>query len=534
MTEQGFHSFAEGLKAAARKLPATGAVEMLHSPDAALVITSAAGYGSTALKRVAADFARTGASNQSEGAGRNSALNNAALELGHLVGGGLLAEHEVVTALLEGCEVNGLLGWTGRAACEATIASGLAAGIRSPTRWTLAASAVKGVSTDPFGNAYIGTPGVPAAPGSPQGADVVTGELVERPPRPLPGLDLSLLSERCPDPVFIVAGRMTRESLTVLGSKPGVGKSWLAAALSIAVATGGEWLGHQAALGRVLYIDVENGSMLVRRRLQQLGATAEALGGRLHYVTTAIVLPGGEDSRRLHDTIAAFKPDLVIIDTLASVAPSAERDTESMSLFLSDVWHHSREAGAAVLVLAHLRKSMQGAGKDDPLDSFRGAGHLVGAASRAWLLDPRGSDRFALRDVKAREFPACPTVLVRLEDEDLVDGLTDVRTSLVNEGIDDTEGLPLGMEERFNAAVLEYLGQPGVISASTKILHSLAPDEIAKGSISNLLTILVGKPNNPGPIERVRIGHYRLRVMGQEAIFMPSAHPDPFDTAEDF
>lgn len=336
---------------------------------------------------------------------------------------------------------------------------------------------------------------------------VVPDEVVPAPvriPDPLPGLNLALLSEPCPPPAWLVEGRMTRSSLTLLGSKPGIGKSWTALDLAIALTTGREWLGAKIPqTSRVLYIDVENGEVLARRRLQQLGAQADAIGDRLHYVTESVIFPGGEDSKRYADTLLEFRPDLVVIDTLASSAPSAESDTESMSLFLYDVWHRARAVGAACLVLAHLRKSQQGAGKDDPLDSFRGAGHLVGAASRAWLLEPRGAGTFVLRDVKTREFPACPPTRVALVDSEAPAGaVVDKFTAVAVDGVEDEDTPESGLL-RFQKNVLTLIDNHPTGVCKAEALLTLGDGETDK-TLRNYLTEMVAA----GVVARPKRGFY--------------------------
>ncbi len=256
--------------------------------------------------------------------------------------------------------------------------------------------------------------------------------------RPLPGLDLGRLARPVPPPRWLVEGLMTRGTLTVLGAKPGVGKTWLSGDLALAVALGRPFLGHHVpSPGRVLYLDAENGEHLALRRLRQLGARPDQLGDRLRYSTEPVVLTQGPDVARLLVTFQEHRPDLVIVDTLASHAPAAESDTESMAGFLADVWAAARTGDAALLLLHHLRKGLQGSGKDDPLDSFRGAGHLLGAADRAWILEPLspGQPKFILRDVKPREFPcADPARVAVVDDED--SPAEDRRTRLEVQGVE--------------------------------------------------------------------------------------------------
>lgn len=427
-----------------------------------VVISDPTKYANTALQRAADEFGQVGAANQHEGAGRNHALNTAAFTLGRLVAAGLLTESQVRHALTDAASRNGLLQWTGHHAVDNTISSGLRAGALEPLRWT------QGTSIGPVPE---------AAPFAPPGWQPQPGPLgVEREPNPLSALNLQRLAEPCPPPDWLVTGRLTRNTLTVLGSKPGVGKSWTALDLALAITTGRPWLGHDTIQGRVLYIDVENGETLATRRLQQLGADPDEIGDRLHYVTESVMFPGGEDSARFKDTLEAFRPDLVIVDTLASAAPSAEKDTESMSLFLYDIWQRSRQQNAAVLILAHLRKSQQGVSKDDPLDSFRGAGHLVGAASRAWLLEPRGAERFALRDIKAREFQANPTVLIRIHDEPSDNALIDKRTSIITDG-EEEDDTPESDALAFQRKCLELIDNSPLGKAKKSALLTLRGDK---------------------------------------------------------
>lgn len=273
---------------------------------------------------------------------------------------------------------------------------------------------------------------------------------------PLSGIPLASLDSP-PGPLsWLVEGRMTSGTYTVLGAKPGVGKSWLAYDLAIALASGRPWLGHQVPRPvRVLYLDAENGSDLAHRRLRQLGARPGDLDGRLLFSTEPLLLSTPEGLARLRATLDRHQPELLVIDTLASHAPDAESDTESMAGFLVSVWSLARSYGCSLLLLHHLRKGQQNAGKDDPLDSFRGAGHLVGAADRAWLLDQLapGQPRFILRDVKPRQFPCAPPTRVVVEDDP--DSPADDRSTMLL--VDGVEAQVENGYDAFIAAALTYI-----------------------------------------------------------------------------
>ena len=63
---------------------------------------------------------------------RNETLHLGAVKLGSLVGAGLLAEFDVVAALLDGAKACGYLDDDGERAVQATIRSGLSWGVKHP------------------------------------------------------------------------------------------------------------------------------------------------------------------------------------------------------------------------------------------------------------------------------------------------------------------------------------------------------------------------------------------------------------------
>jgi hypothetical protein len=83
-------------------------------------------YGRAALDREIADLAATRAGT------RNHALNRASFKLHQLVAGGELRGDDVVCRLIEACVRNGLLGADGLQSVQATIRSGMNAGLQYP------------------------------------------------------------------------------------------------------------------------------------------------------------------------------------------------------------------------------------------------------------------------------------------------------------------------------------------------------------------------------------------------------------------
>ena len=88
-------------------------------------VAALGGYAAAALRDEAERLAATTS-------GRNNRLNRAAFSLGTLIGAGMLSEAAVVQALRDAAQQNGLAAKSGGRRCEATIQSGLSAGMAKP------------------------------------------------------------------------------------------------------------------------------------------------------------------------------------------------------------------------------------------------------------------------------------------------------------------------------------------------------------------------------------------------------------------
>lgn len=180
-----------------------------------------------------------------------------------------------------------------------------------------------------------------------------------------------------------VLPQMVPEGLSLLVGRSKLGKSILMVQGAIAIATGGYLFGKdvQLPVGRVLYLDLENGERRVQQRVRaMLGDGGEArLEGRLH------ISPewpdwqnGGIEYLRVW---LETHPDtrLIVVDTLKRVRPSEgagnkrlyDLDYDALSP-LADLAHRY---SVAIVVVHHTRK----ADASDILDSASGSTGLVAA-----------------------------------------------------------------------------------------------------------------------------------------------------------
>ena len=204
-----------------------------------------------------------------------------------------------------------------------------------------------------------------------------------------------LLAVELPARPEVVRGILT-EGVWLLGGHPKRGKSWLAFALSWAIAAGGHALGQVAVpAGRAAYLALEDTERRIQKRAP-LVAQGGAVPERLHCETTWPRLDAGGLERL--DRWLADHPDtrLVVIDTLQRARANQEsggrlyqEDYEA----LSGLARLAGERGVCILVVHHLRKGAI----DDPLEALSGTMGLSGAADGILVLErKRGAPRAVL------------------------------------------------------------------------------------------------------------------------------------------
>lgn len=73
-----------------------------------------------------------------------------------------------------------------------------------------------------------------------------------------------------PEPPQVIYGILHRGSKLVYGGSSKAFKSWVFEDMSLAISTGGDWLGYQTTQGNVLYINFELPEFAIQRRLKAI------------------------------------------------------------------------------------------------------------------------------------------------------------------------------------------------------------------------------------------------------------------------
>lgn len=158
---------------------------------------------------------------------------------------------------------------------------------------------------------------------------------------------------------WIAAGLIPAQGGTILGGQGGIGKSWLALELALAVARGEPWLGDfPTAKGRVLYLDEESSPQLLKRRLARLCAGRPVPGpDELEFR-----IQGGvnfSDPMWVEQFAAGLRErpvSLIVVDCLREATPAEENSSSELAAMFANVKRIITECGCAVVFLDHESK----------------------------------------------------------------------------------------------------------------------------------------------------------------------------------
>ncbi|ABM29628.1 AAA ATPase [Nitratidesulfovibrio vulgaris DP4] len=190
-------------------------------------------------------------------------------------------------------------------------------------------------------------------------------------------------------------GVITPQYTTLIWGCSNAGKSWVAIQLALAMAGGFNAFGLPAMAPRhVCYLDGEVGKEDFKARCDQLlhdnPDVRELVKQNLHILPQSglNILDGG-CSREVIELLRQAKADVLVIDNLLSLAPSAAKsNADGLFNFVRQV----EQAGIAVIIVHH-------SGKDGT--NFKGSGDLASLSQNVIRLD--GRDQLASQENRSPE-----------------------------------------------------------------------------------------------------------------------------------
>ena len=196
-------------------------------------------------------------------------------------------------------------------------------------------------------------------------------------------LDLvQMLTTAPPQVDWLVEQMLARGALTLLAGREGRGKSLLAMAFAVGLSTGENVAGLDTRPGKVLYLDAENGEWEIHRRVRALGLEAGAESRFSIHETLGLDL--NVHLSELRKLLEDERPDLLVLDSLRSLAPSVkENDSDSVGPFIDRLRNLIRQYECATLLLHH---SSRGTGE------YRGSTAIGAGVEVVYMLEDSPND----------------------------------------------------------------------------------------------------------------------------------------------
>lgn len=186
--------------------------------------------------------------------------------------------------------------------------------------------------------------------------------------------------ENLPNRGYVVKGLIAPRDLVCIYGAPGAGKSLISPHIGYAVAQGRETFGMRVKPGPVLYVAAEDAHGM-RGRVKALKRRyGDADDFKLVDGVTDLLSEDSGDLAALRKLVEAWKPQLVVIDTLALAFPGLEENDAAAMGRVVAISRSLTEDGAAVALVHHDTK----AGTPTP----RGHSLLNGALDAALQLMP--------------------------------------------------------------------------------------------------------------------------------------------------
>lgn len=166
----------------------------------------------------------------------------------------------------------------------------------------------------------------------------------------------------CPEEKrWLIEGLWAREAVGIVGGEPKCGKSFLALAMAVAVASGTPCLQRFATAkpGRVLLFAAEDSLAIVRERLSGIAAAADLALDRLdiHVIVDPVVrLDIERDRARLEQTVQNLSPTLLVLDPFVRLHRIDENLSADVAPLLDYLRGLQRRHKLAVVLVHHARK----------------------------------------------------------------------------------------------------------------------------------------------------------------------------------
>lgn len=228
------------------------------------------------------------------------------------------------------------------------------------------------------------------------------------PPGPFPVRRVLEVEPRSNEQRWLVHDLLASSSVGLLGGPPKAFKTWVAAELALAVATGTPAFGRFATPepGPVLFFGAEDPLPDLRARFEGIARARRIDLARAPLLLLDVAVLRLDDPGhlgRLRRTVALHAPRLLVLDPFVRlVAGLDENSARDVSAVLGALRSLQRDQNVTVLLVHHMRKSPAA----HPAQQLRGSGDFSAWADCGLYLTRRGDERVLVVEHRGAPAPA--------------------------------------------------------------------------------------------------------------------------------
>jgi hypothetical protein len=235
------------------------------------------------------------------------------------------------------------------------------------------------------------------------------------PIRPLPYRLVSEIEPQPPGTTWLIENLWLAGGVGLLGGQAKVCKTYLAAELALAVATGRDALGRfpTRTPGPVLFYGAEDNLAALRNRFEGLAKNRGCVFAELavHLLEVPVLrLDRDNDLHGLRASIEACRPHLLVLDPFVRLVGGIDENSASdVSAVLGSLRAIQRELDVAILLVHHARKSPAAT----PYQAYRGSSDFSAWSDTNLFLTRKG--KTLILNVEHRSAPSPEPIHLRLQ-----------------------------------------------------------------------------------------------------------------------
>jgi hypothetical protein len=195
---------------------------------------------------------------------------------------------------------------------------------------------------------------------------------------------LQQIAASLPPVTWLWPGWIPQGMITLLGSAPGAGKSYLALDLArrvIAAEPFPDGAPAHRASENVIYVDAEDVPQIIQQRAALWGMDTSRLYLMQPEPGLFIDFSQPRDRDRLVEMAHTLRPALIVVDSLSSISSRGENNVEDVREVLGFLNSVAQSFRCGLLLVHHLRKRGLLDARDRlSIDDFRGSSHIVAIA----------------------------------------------------------------------------------------------------------------------------------------------------------